>query len=167
MLVRLSLAFLEQPTTTATRIAETGNRMSGLTTRDQARGTKWREPRSGTESAIPRCLQRFVRPRLVHISKISDRENSGNPKCSARARPVQIAESERRQKSPTETHPQKFRIAKISLRVSNPKIISSKLPWSNEKGQPCRANGVDRESGPATPIRHWLHRPCWTIVSPS
>src|SRR6266571_4010425 len=32
-----------------------------LTTRAQARGTNQREPRSGTEAAIPRCLQRFVR----------------------------------------------------------------------------------------------------------
>src|SRR5205814_7004992 len=30
-----------------------------LTTRAQARGTNQREPRSGTETAIPRCLQRF------------------------------------------------------------------------------------------------------------
>ena len=35
---------------------------SGLTSRAQARGTNQREPRSGTGSAIPRCLQRFVRP---------------------------------------------------------------------------------------------------------
>src|SRR5208282_529265 len=34
-------------------------RLSRLTSRAQARGTKGREPRSGTESAIPRCLQRF------------------------------------------------------------------------------------------------------------
>jgi integrase len=33
-----------------------------LTSRAQARGTNQREPRSGTESANPRCLQRFVRP---------------------------------------------------------------------------------------------------------
>ena len=32
-----------------------------LTSRAQARGTNQREPRSGTEGAIPRCLQRFVR----------------------------------------------------------------------------------------------------------
>ena len=32
-----------------------------LTSRTQARGTNQREPRSGTESAIPRC-QQFVRP---------------------------------------------------------------------------------------------------------
>src|SRR6266480_655102 len=31
-----------------------------LTSRAQARGTNQREPRSGTESAIPRCLQRIV-----------------------------------------------------------------------------------------------------------
>jgi len=29
----------------------------------------------------------------------------------------------------------------------------------NEKGQPCRADDMDRESGTATAIRHWLHRP--------
>ena len=34
---------------------------SRLTFRAQARGTKTREPRSGTEAAIPRCLQRLVR----------------------------------------------------------------------------------------------------------
>ena len=44
---------------------------SGLTSRAQARGTKNREPRSGTGPAIPRCLQRFVRPRhLIHPSSL-------------------------------------------------------------------------------------------------
>jgi hypothetical protein len=38
-----------------------------LTSRAQARGTRMREPRSGTESAIPRCLQRFVRLKLIYI----------------------------------------------------------------------------------------------------
>ena len=38
--------------------------VSGLTSRAQARGTNQREPRSGTGTAIPRCLQRFVRLRL-------------------------------------------------------------------------------------------------------
>src|ERR1019366_5101681 len=43
------------------------NSFHGLTSRAQARGTNQREPRSGTESAIPRCLQRFVSPRC-HIN---------------------------------------------------------------------------------------------------
>jgi hypothetical protein len=38
----------------------------GLTSRAQARGTNQREPRSGTGDAIPRCLQRFVRPHRHH-----------------------------------------------------------------------------------------------------
>ena len=41
---------------------------SGLTSRAQARGTNQREPRSGTGRAIPRCLQRFVRPRRCHFT---------------------------------------------------------------------------------------------------
>ena len=32
-----------------------------MSSRVQARGTNQREPRSGTEAAIPRCLQLFVR----------------------------------------------------------------------------------------------------------
>ena len=40
----------------------------GLTSRAQARGTNQREPRSGTGPAIPRCLQRFVRP-TIHVSQ--------------------------------------------------------------------------------------------------
>ena len=49
-----------------------------LTSRAQARGTKMREPRSGTglsrqsvasaEAAIPRCLQRFVSWHLHHLT---------------------------------------------------------------------------------------------------
>jgi hypothetical protein len=38
-----------------------------LTSRAQARGTKRHEPRSGTGTAIPRCLQRFVRRIATHI----------------------------------------------------------------------------------------------------
>ena len=38
-----------------------------LTSRAQARGTKQREPRSGTGTAIPRCLQRFVRWMVLHF----------------------------------------------------------------------------------------------------
>src|ERR1035441_9202453 len=40
----------------------------GLTSRTQARGTKGREPRSGTGTAITRCLQRFVRPH-IHLNR--------------------------------------------------------------------------------------------------
>ena len=39
---------------------------SRLTFRAQARGTKTREPRSGTGDAITRCLQRFVRRTKSH-----------------------------------------------------------------------------------------------------
>jgi hypothetical protein len=42
-----------------------------VTSRAQARGAKGREPRSGTGCAIPRCLQRFVRPRRSHLPTIS------------------------------------------------------------------------------------------------
>jgi hypothetical protein len=41
-----------------------------LTSRAQARGANQREPRSGTEGAIPRCLQRFVRPQHRHNSML-------------------------------------------------------------------------------------------------
>ncbi len=37
-----------------------------LTSRAQARGTNQREPRSGTGTAIPRCLQRFVSRHNFH-----------------------------------------------------------------------------------------------------
>jgi len=40
---------------------------SGLTSRAQARGTNQRKPRSGTGTAIPRCLQRFVRLFFHHL----------------------------------------------------------------------------------------------------
>jgi len=46
----------------------------GLTSKAQARGTCQREPRSGTESAIPRCLQRIVRPQHVS-SSVSTRKS--------------------------------------------------------------------------------------------
>ena len=65
---------------------------SGLTSRAQARGTNWYEPRSGTGTAIPRCLQRFVRPQNRHnsicsISRISGshenhhKQNAGTNSC--------------------------------------------------------------------------------------
>ena len=38
---------------------------------------------------------------------------------------------------------------------------------SNDGGQPCRADDVIRESGTASSIRHWLHRPCSAIKSSS
>src|ERR1022692_4847844 len=43
---------------------------SGLTSRAQARGANQHEPRSGTGTAIPRCLQRFVRP-CRHLLSVS------------------------------------------------------------------------------------------------
>src|SRR5205085_2442010 len=52
-------------TTSATAIMTMSSsiRVVGLTNQAQARGTNQREPRSGTEGATPRCLQRFVRSR--------------------------------------------------------------------------------------------------------
>ncbi len=47
-----------------------------LTIRAQARGTNQREPRSGTGCAIPRCLQRFVRPRGFHLNASNNKTSS-------------------------------------------------------------------------------------------
>jgi hypothetical protein len=63
----------------AHRIASTANVLknvfmpcSRLTSRAQARGTNQREPRSGTGTAIPRCLQRFVSRHFFNLTIFSD-----------------------------------------------------------------------------------------------
>src|SRR2546426_8248262 len=67
-----------------------------LTSRAQARGTKRREPRSGTEDAIPRCLQRFVRQHLLvsefHLENIWLLVLKGKPskECNTRYYPSRI-----------------------------------------------------------------------------